>query len=139
MAGIRVKKIKAQAVLKNLEKLIDFTISAARSAGGDDEKISDVHLAVDEACTNIINYAYPKGEEGEIEITCSLSKTSFLVRIRDWGRPFDPTKTPPPDLELDLDHRPIGGLGIFLMKKFSDELRFRRENNSNCLEIVKYL
>jgi sigma-B regulation protein RsbU (phosphoserine phosphatase) len=133
------KTIRIPARLENLEKLIDFILSCLKSAGIDKETASEIHLAVDEACTNSIKYAYPNGPAGDIELSCVLNRRSATTTIRDWGAPFNPLESPPPDLNLDIDERPIGGLGIYLMKKFSDRLEYRRENGSNLLTIIKKL
>lgn len=129
------KTIRLPAILENLEKFVEFALSCARQWKIDEKKIPGIHLVTDEACVNIINYAYPAGREGELELTCSLAEKKFLLSIRDWGKEFDPTTTPPPDLELDLEHRPIGGLGVFLIKKYSDEFHYARENGANKLRI----
>lgn len=130
-------KIRLPARLENLEELINFTLHFLSSCGVDKETASEIHLAVDEACTNSIKYAYPPGREGELELSCALTGDSVIVTIRDWGKAFNPLESPPPDLDLGIEERPIGGLGIFLMKKFSDRLEYRRENNSNFLTIIK--
>jgi len=132
-------KIRLSARLENLEKLIDFSLSCLNSAGIKKETASEIHLAVDEACTNTIKYAYSSGETGDIELSCVLNHRSATVIIRDWGHPFNPLDMPSPDLSLDIDARPIGGLGIYLMKKFTDQLHYRREDDSNILTIVKNL
>jgi anti-sigma regulatory factor (Ser/Thr protein kinase) len=131
--------IRLPARLENLEKLIDFTLSCLKSAGINKEIASEIHLAVDEACTNTIKYAYSAGATGDIELSCLLDHRSATVIIRDWGPPFNPLEMPPPDLSLDIDERPIGGLGIYLMKKFTDRLEYRREDDSNILTIIKNL
>ncbi len=132
-------KIRLSARLENLEKLIDFSLSCLKSAGIKKETASGIHLAVDEACTNTIKYAYSDGATGDIELSCVLDHRLATVIIRDWGPPFNPLDMPPPDLSLDIDARPIGGLGIYLMKKFSDRLEYRREDGSNILTIIKNL
>ncbi len=129
------KSIKLPARLENLEKLVEFAISCARDWKIDEEKIPDIHLVVDEACTNIIHYAYPAGEVGDLELTCSLTGERFLISIRDWGKEFDPTKLSDPDLDLGLEDRPIGGLGVFLIKKYSGVLHYAREDGTNLLRI----
>jgi len=139
MKPCEIKTIRIPARLENLEKLIDFTLSCLKSAGIDKETASEIHLAADEACTNSIKYAYPDGRAGDIEISCVLDRRSATVTVRDWGVPFNPLEMPPPDLNLDIDKRPIGGLGIYLMEKFSDRLEYRRENGSNLLTIIKKL
>jgi len=131
--------IRVPARLENLEELINSTLSYLKGAGITGETASGIHLAVDEACTNSIKYAYPEDRGGDIELSCRIDHGLATVTIRDWGYPFNPLDMPPPDLNLDIDKRPVGGLGIYLMKKFSDRIEYRRENDSNLLTIVKKL
>ncbi|MCW4011118.1 MAG: ATP-binding protein [Candidatus Bathyarchaeota archaeon] len=100
-----------------------------------------VQLSVDEACTNIIKHAYSNKSEGTIVIRCMLpiSGEKFIVNIMDWGKPFDPTTIPNPDTESDLNERKVGGLGIFFMRKFMDEVEYVRSNDMNLLIIGKYI
>lgn len=90
---------------------------------GRDESIPQVQMAVDEACTNIIKYAYAESA-GFIDISCELQGDDFVVTLRDKGKPFDPKSVPLPDLKADLDKRKIGGLGIFLMGQLMDDLSY---------------
>ncbi len=131
--------LRLPARLEKLEELIDFTISCLKSAGIEKETTSEIHLAVDEACTNTIKYAYTDGVAGDIELSCAIDRGVATITIQDWGHPFNPLELPPPDLNLDIDERPIGGLGIYLMKKFTDRLEYRREDDSNILTIIKNL
>jgi anti-sigma regulatory factor (Ser/Thr protein kinase) len=63
----------------------------------------------------------------------------FVVQIMDWGAAFDPTTLPAPDTESNLDERKEGGLGIFFMKKFMDEITYCRSDNMNLLIIAKHI
>ncbi len=137
MTAIIEKTIRLPARIANLEKLVDFTIGVLREGKIGERTVSDLHLAVDEACTNCCSYAYPGEEPGEVELTCRIGPEEIRIAIRDWGRPFNPLEARPPDLTLDIEDRPIGGLGIFLLKKFSDRLEYRREQDANVLTIVK--
>lgn len=85
--------------------------------------VFEVRTAVDEACTNIIKYAYP-GQNGMITITCEKRGDDFVVTIKDNGKPFDPSSVPPPDLGADLDKRKIGGLGTYLMRILMDDVSY---------------
>jgi anti-sigma regulatory factor (Ser/Thr protein kinase) len=85
--------------------------------------VFEVQTAVDEACTNIMKYAYSE-KGGTITITCEIQGNDFVVTIRDKGKPFDPSSVPQPDLEAALDKRKIGGLGIYLMKKLVDNVNY---------------
>ena len=114
--------MKINAKLKNLSVIADF-ISSSMSRFGIETGVFEVQTAVDEACTNIIKYAYSE-EGGIIILTCELHGNDFVVTIRDKGKPFDPSSVPPPDLDTDLDKRKIGGLGIYLMRKLMDDVSF---------------
>ncbi len=129
--------IRVKATLDHLERLVNFVIDRARAGGVPEEKIGDLHLAVDEACANVIRYAYPPGEEGELELSCLPAPGRFAVSVRDWGRPFDPLSVPPPDLTLGLDQRPVGGLGIHFLRQVCDELSYCRREGCNLLLIAK--
>jgi serine/threonine-protein kinase RsbW len=85
--------------------------------------VFEVQTAVDEACTNIMKYAYPEAG-GIIIITCEVRGKHFIVTIRDKGKPFDPSTVPPPDLIADLDKRRIGGLGIYFMRTLMDNVSY---------------
>lgn len=78
-------------------------------------------LCLDEIATNIIRHGY-NGEPGEIEMGMKVEDGLFELRLRDWATPFDPTQAPEPDLTLPLEERPIGGLGIHLVRKTMDSV-----------------
>jgi serine/threonine-protein kinase RsbW len=98
--------------------------------------VFEVQTAVDEACTNIINYAY-FGKGGIITITCERQDKYFVVTIRDSGKPFDPSSVPAPDLEADLNKRKIGGLGIYLMKKLMDDISYSFDAKSGNTLVMR--
>jgi anti-sigma regulatory factor (Ser/Thr protein kinase) len=101
--------------------------------------VFEVQTAVDEACTNIMKYAY-SAEGGIITILCELQENDFVVTIKDKGKPFDPSSVPPPDLDTDLDKRKIGGLGIYLMRKLMDDVSYSFDaQKGNTLVMRKML
>lgn len=101
--------------------------------------VFEVQTAVDEACTNIIKYAYSE-VGGIITITCEMQDNDFIVTVRDEGKPFDPSSVLPPDLEADLDKRRIGGLGIYLMRKLMDDVIYSFDaKKGNSLVMRKIL
>jgi serine/threonine-protein kinase RsbW len=89
-----------------------------------------VELAVIEACTNIIRYAYPVSSPGNLGVCLARANDSIEILLLDEGAPFDPTLVPPPDL-----HQPQeGGYGIFLMRRIMDSVTYRRRGSRwNCL------
>ena len=129
-----------QARFDQLDAIRSFAAQAARDAGLKDSDVNAVELAVDEASSNIIEHAYQGTEKGDIECTCDCDKDRLIVILRDHGKPFELSKVPEPDLNSDLSHRQVGGLGVFIMKKLMDEVNFEGLGKSgNVLTMVKYL
>ena len=95
-----------------------------------------VNLAVEEAVVNVMLYADPKGTRGDVTVTATASEESLIFEIRDQGRPFDPTKAKDADVSLGLKERKIGGLGIYLMRHYMNEIRYERRNNENILMLI---
>jgi anti-sigma regulatory factor (Ser/Thr protein kinase) len=117
--------LKVTSDLKNLESICRFVAGAASDMGMDDDTLYDLQLAVDEACTNVIDYAY-QGRSGlPLTVECAEEDGKCVVVIRDCGRPFDPARVQAPDLTSPLSRRQVGGLGIYLMRKLMDDVRFR--------------
>lgn len=105
------------------------------------DNIFKVQLAVDEACTNIIRHAYSSEGKGMITIRCGLpdSGNKFVVNIKDRGKPFDPNSVPIPNAKPLLIKGKENGLGIFLMKKSVDNIKYTYDRKYNKLTMVKYL
>jgi serine phosphatase RsbU (regulator of sigma subunit)/anti-sigma regulatory factor (Ser/Thr protein kinase)/putative methionine-R-sulfoxide reductase with GAF domain len=121
-----------------LDAIRGFAAQAARDAGMDDSDTYSVELAMDEACTNIIEHAYQGENKGDIECTCETDDACLHIIIRDHGKPFDPSTVSEPDLDADIDSRPVGGLGVFLIKQLMDEVHFEPLGESgNVLTMVK--
>jgi serine/threonine-protein kinase RsbW len=107
----------------NLENIANFVTRAAQQANLDEQDVFAVQLAVDEACTNIIEHAYA-GTSGDIYLTCEVEPGQCVITIRDKGQPFDPEAVPLPDLAGNLEDRQVGGLGLYFMRKLMDEVHF---------------
>jgi serine/threonine-protein kinase RsbW len=106
--------------------------------GMDDSDTYTVELAVDEACTNIIEHAYRGIKGGDIECTCDAREDNLTIILRDHGHPFNPRSVSSPDLGADLKNRKVGGLGLYLIHKLMDEVRFEPLGESgNVLIMVK--
>lgn len=122
----------------SLSEISEFVTRAAREAGLDEDAISAVQLAVDEACSNIIEHAYGGEDRGEIECTCHINAEGLTVVLRDKGRPFDPAQVPEPDPHPDLKRCAVGGLGLHFMRKMMDEVRFEfTPDTGNILIMTK--
>lgn len=98
-----------------------------------------IEVCLDEIFTNIVSYAYSDDEEHEIEVRFNFGKEQLRIEIEDDGASFDPTRLAEPELKASLEERPIGGLGIHLVKKIMDNLIYERKNNKNILILQKYL
>ena len=95
------------------------------------------NLALEEAVSNVIFYAFDDEKEHDIKIVISLENKNLSIEIIDDGKPFDPTARKQPDVSLPAEDRPIGGLGIFLIKKMMDNVTYTRHNNLNTLTLLK--
>jgi len=132
-------ELKVKAKLENLAAIGDFITEAMKRFGMEQETFK-VQLAVDEACTNIIQHAYSGDSEKPIRILCSMSGNDLVIQIRDWGKPFDPDSVPLPEMESELFERKLGGLGIFLMRQMMDEVRYVfYPEGYNDLIMIKHL
>lgn len=130
-------------LLANLDALAEisaFVTDAAEQAGLDERATWQVQLAVDEAATNIIQHAYEPDAPGDITLDCTCTGGQFVVVLRDQGRQFNPEEVPLPDIEASLEDRPVGGLGLYLITRLMDEVRFDFDPQAgNVLTMVKYL
>jgi len=125
------------ATVENLEKMRSFIAETGLSLCAGDDCLECLVHAVDEAASNIILRGY-KGQPGEIEISVSREGDYLIVRLRDQAPHFNPTNYPMPDLTLPLKKRPLGGLGIYFIRHFTDDVRYRvNEQGENELTLVK--
>jgi serine/threonine-protein kinase RsbW len=116
--------LRFAAELKNLAAIRDFVRESAAVLDVAPAIISDLLLAVDEAATNVIIHGY-RGQPGTIEIEVKREAMDAVARVRDDAPPFDPTGVPAPDLARPLEERPPGGLGIYLIRQYMDEVIYR--------------
>lgn len=125
--------------LQNLEKICDHVAECARKAGLSESEVYAVQLAVDEASTNIIEHGYGGECPSRIDITCETLENGLKVVIYDDAAPFDLESVPEPDLNVSLDEVKPRGLGIYLMRKMMDEVRYESSpNKGNTLTMIKY-
>ena len=133
-----IRKAEYPAQFQYLDEIRDFVAETAREGGFNEKEIYSIQLAADEAASNIIEHAYEGIPNGELEITCEMQRGLLTIVLRDHGKPFDPTTVRPPDLKADLSERQIGGLGIYLMRKLMDEVRYESvPNGGNTLTLTK--
>lgn len=124
------------AALHNLNTIREFVRSSVIALGIRQDDIFGMILSVDEAATNVIIHGY-RGQPGQIEIDVKRDKTYLTIKIRDQSPPFDPTSNPAPDLTLPLEQRPIGGLGIHLMRQYMDKIHYQHTADGHNLLTLK--
>jgi serine/threonine-protein kinase RsbW len=120
----QVAKHRMKAVLENVPKVIDCVAQSAREAGFDEQDLYGIQLAVDEACANVVQHAYAGQAPGDMEVSCSFDDQMLVIRVRDWGRGFVPEDVPEPDIDAPLEERCLGGLGLFLIGQFMDQVQY---------------
>ena len=123
--------------VRQIPQLADFVETIAQESNLDQALAMTLNLALEEAVTNVIMYAYPKGSQGLVDLEAIVRKDSLVFILSDSGKPFDPTAAPKADISLDVEERPIGGLCIYMVMNIMDSVAYRRENDRNILTMTK--
>ena len=92
-----------------------------------------INLALEEAVCNVIMYAYPEGTAGKMSLEAVKEGKRLRFTLTDWGKVFDPTAVPEADISASVEDRPIGGLGIHLIRTIMDSVRYERKDGKNVL------
>jgi phosphoserine phosphatase RsbU/P len=119
--------------LSEIARLARIVDDFARHHQIEAQTTRNMHLVLDEILTNIISYGYDNGGEHHIIARFNLERGHWTVAVEDDGKPFNPLDAPEPDTNQLLEERPIGGLGIHLVRKNVDELEYRRQKDKNIL------
>lgn len=125
-------ELRVKATDESIETVNDFIHSILPSAC-DEMILNQIDLAVEEIFVNIAHYS----GAGEAIINSSFDNDKLEVTFSDSGVPFNPLAKPDPDITLNAEEREIGGLGIFLTKKFMDTVSYEYKDGMNCLRIIK--
>ena len=123
--------------LSQVPDLNKFVMSFLDRLNIDSSLESKIKLAVEEAVVNVIDYAYPAGTQGDITVDASFDGTFLKFVVTDSGKPFDPTEGGRVDTTLSAEERPIGGLGIFLVRELMDSINYERIDGQNVLTLKK--
>jgi serine/threonine-protein kinase RsbW len=131
-----VKRLTLPASAASISVFSDFVRASAIAAGVASNEFEKLDLVLEEILINVARYAYTP-ETGEVEVSCAPAGTDKLrVEIADFGRVFNPLEADPPDLSRGLADRPIGGLGVFLVRSMVDSIDYRRDQDRNILSFT---
>ena len=126
--------------VSELTKLSAFVEQTCSEAGIDQTLTMSINLALEEAVSNVIFYAFPKGETGHrITVKFTLRGNELRYTIFDRGIPFNPLARADADITLSAEDRNIGGLGIFLVKQIMDRVEYERKGAENILKLTKII
>ncbi|MBO5920464.1 MAG: ATP-binding protein [Bacteroidales bacterium] len=125
--------------IAQISRLTQFIDEVGEAFSLAPDMIFNLNLVLEEAVVNVINYAYPKEEHQKIYLSVSMREGSIVVVLTDTGKEFDPTMVPEADITLSAEDRPIGGLGIFLIRQIMNEVRYERIEDRNVLTMEKKL
>lgn len=123
--------------LGELEKLNRFIEQTAADHHLSGPSLMQFKLALEEAVTNVILYAYPDEKDKDIDIQLTFENGALVTNIIDSGIAFNPVEKTDPDISLSADQRPIGGLGIYLAKQLMTEVKYNRSGDKNILFMRK--
>ncbi|MBI4427648.1 MAG: ATP-binding protein [Ignavibacteriales bacterium] len=124
--------------VKSLESVFSFIADFFRTHNVNDDVAFTVKFAVEELFTNLVKYN--PSSQSEISLNLEIEGRNIVVRITDTeSQPFDPTKSPEPDLQAPLEKRRAGGLGIFLVKRMIDRIEYHHTDKMSTITLVHSL
>ncbi|HWQ20296.1 MAG TPA: ATP-binding protein [Methanotrichaceae archaeon] len=129
------REITLAATVDEFPRAAEFVEEILTEAGFSMKKILEIQLAVEEACTNVINYGY-EGGKGIIHITTETLNDHLVMTIEDEGIQFDPTKVDEPSMTDDVDEKAVGGMGVHLIRSFVEDLKYEFVDGKNTLTLI---
>lgn len=134
------RHLSFKARLENIPSACDFVAQAAETAGLDERGVYHCQLAVDEACTNIIEHGFATDPHGQINLMTGIEgSATFVVIIADNSPAFNPLTFEEPDPHMGIEDREGGGWGIYFIKKLMDVVDYRYVDGKNMLTLRKYI
>ena len=125
--------------IEQVPQLADFVDMVCEEVGMDMAVAIQMNLAMEEAVVNVMSYAYPADTVGDVTIEAVTIADQLQFTITDCGTPFDPTAKEDVDTTLSAEERPIGGLGIHLVRQLMDSITYERIDGKNVLTLRKNL
>ncbi len=109
---------------ENLSKIGELSAHAGHSAGFNEPEIGDIQLAIDEVCTNTIVHGLKRDPTCTFQLIIQWKEGEIEILVCESGEPFNPDRVRVPDVKAPLEERPVGGLGIYLVRKVMDEVTY---------------
>lgn len=125
--------------LSELDALTEVLEQFGKSHHLPAETVGALNLALDELFTNVVQHGYRADQNGKITLRLEMDGNAVLATLQDQAPPYNPFDAPEPDIESPLQSRPIGGLGVFLVKKLMDHWEYHREKENNTIILRKNL
>ena len=122
--------------IATISQLSEFVETVCEEKGLDMALTMNLNLALEEAVVNVMSYAYPDSQ-GDVKVDIMIDDQKVVSILTDSGIPFDPTTKDDVDTTLSADERPIGGLGIFLVRQIMDSINYERVGKQNVLTLIK--
>jgi serine/threonine-protein kinase RsbW len=133
----QIVRLRVPARVDSIRPIIALASDLGKQAQLSDKAIFQCRLALDEACMNIIEHAYAHNSDGEIEVVIEAGRGRCLIQLTDFGEPYHPGSVPHPAVGSPMEDVEPGGLGLYLMRKVMDEVRYTPGPRSNCLVMIK--
>lgn len=135
-----MKELTVPAVSERLDEVLQFVDQELTYYHCSQAIRMKIAVAVEEIYVNIANYAYHP-DLGEATIRCAVCEDPLriIIEFLDGGKPYNPLEREDPDISLSAQDRPIGGLGVFVVKKMMDDVQYEYKNGKNILTIIKHL
>jgi anti-sigma regulatory factor (Ser/Thr protein kinase) len=133
-----MKELRIEAVFENLDTVLEFVQTELEGTNCSLKTQSQINIVVEEIFVNIAHYAY-NPVLGTAFIRAVVANDELQLEFEDMGQPYNPMENPDPDITAEAKDRPIGGLGIFMVKKIMDTVEYRYEGGKNLLILKKRL
>jgi anti-sigma regulatory factor (Ser/Thr protein kinase) len=125
--------LKLKNDLIEIERLAGCVLAFGEENELSDDIVWEIRLVLEEIVTNIISYGYEDKAEHEIAVSIVNGEEDITVSVRDDAKPFNLLEYPGPDLEIPLEDRGVGGMGIHMVREVMDEINYKREDDGNLL------
>lgn len=121
---------------ERLRDLTDALDTVLANNGIDRAVIDDVRLVTEEVVANAMDHGFEAGLQHECIVEVRVAGGLLALEFRDDGRPFDPLQAEDPDLDADIADRPIGGLGVHLIRALAERVEYRHDGRHNILGVT---